>query len=85
MPKPDPMFRPDAQDKRSVIPIEAGDVDQWLAGTVAEAQNVKVEHKMFPGTTHEFFGMAAVVPSAKKAQALAGKQLRAAFATGRSS
>ena len=46
--------------------------------------NVKVEHKMFPGTTHEFFGMAAVVPSAKKAQALAGKQLRAAFATGRS-
>ena len=39
MPKPDPVFRPDAQDKRSVIPIEAGDVDQWLAGTVAEAQN----------------------------------------------
>ena len=40
MPKPDPMFRPDAQDKRSVIPIEAGDVDQWLAGTVAEAQQL---------------------------------------------
>jgi putative SOS response-associated peptidase YedK len=26
------------QDKRSVIPIEQGDVDQWLAGTVAQAQ-----------------------------------------------
>lgn len=25
------------QDKRSVIPIEQGDVDQWLAGTVSEA------------------------------------------------
>lgn len=26
------------QDKRSVIPIERGDVDQWLAGTVDEAK-----------------------------------------------
>lgn len=28
----------DQQDKRSVIPIEAGDVDAWLAGTMEEAQ-----------------------------------------------
>jgi putative SOS response-associated peptidase YedK len=28
------------QDKRSVIPIEQGDVDQWLAGTVSEAQEL---------------------------------------------
>ena len=40
---------------------------------------VKVEHKLYPGTTHEFFGMAAVVPSAKNAQALAGKRLGDAF------
>ena len=40
MHKPDPKFGPDAQDKRSVIPIEAGDIDQWLAGTVAEAQQL---------------------------------------------
>jgi putative SOS response-associated peptidase YedK len=40
MHKPDPKFGPDAQDKRSVIPIEAGDVDLWLAGTVAEAQQL---------------------------------------------
>ena len=40
MHKPDPKFGPDAQDKRSVIPIEASDVDQWLAGTVAEARQL---------------------------------------------
>lgn len=28
------------QDKRSVIPIERGDVEQWLAGTVAQAQTL---------------------------------------------
>jgi hypothetical protein len=28
----------DKQDKRSVIPIEFGDVDLWLAGTVEEAR-----------------------------------------------
>lgn len=37
MHKPDPKLPPNQQDKRSVIPIEAGDVDQWLAGTVEEA------------------------------------------------
>jgi putative SOS response-associated peptidase YedK len=40
MHKPDPKFAPDKQDKRSVIPIELGDVDQWLAGTVQEAQEL---------------------------------------------
>ena len=40
---------------------------------------VKVEHKVFPGTTHEFFGMAAVVRDAKDAQQLAGRRLKAAF------
>jgi putative SOS response-associated peptidase YedK len=37
MHKPDPKFGPDEQDKRSVIPIESGDVDQWLEGTVEQA------------------------------------------------
>ncbi len=37
MHKPDPKLPADLQDKRSVIPIELADVDQWLAGTVAEA------------------------------------------------
>ncbi|MDM0007907.1 SOS response-associated peptidase family protein [Variovorax sp. J22G73] len=30
----------DKQDKRSVIPIEFGDVDMWLAGTVQEAKTL---------------------------------------------
>jgi acetyl esterase/lipase len=49
-----------------------------LAGALKKA-GVKVEHKIYPGTTHEFFGMAAVVASAKDAQALAGKNLKQAF------
>lgn len=35
--KPDPKLPADQQDKRSVIPIETQDIDQWLAGTVTEA------------------------------------------------
>ena len=38
MHKPDPKLPADKQDKRSVIPIELGDVDLWLAGTVEEAK-----------------------------------------------
>jgi putative SOS response-associated peptidase YedK len=38
MHKPDPKLAPDKQDKRSVIPIEAGDFDQWLEGTVDQAR-----------------------------------------------
>ena len=38
MHKPDPKLPPDQQDKRSVVPIELGDVDRWLHGTIDEAQ-----------------------------------------------
>ncbi|MEJ8852178.1 hypothetical protein [Variovorax rhizosphaerae] len=34
MHKPDPKVGRDEQDKRSVVPIERGDVDQWLEGTM---------------------------------------------------
>ena len=37
MHKPDPKLPADQQDKRSVIPIEMHDMDQWLAGTTKEA------------------------------------------------
>ena len=37
MHKPDPKLAADKQDKRSVVPIEPEDVDQWLAGTMAQA------------------------------------------------
>ena len=53
--------------------------DAEMLETSLKKAGVKVEHKVYPGTTHEFFGMAAVVPSAKEAQALAGKRLREAF------
>ena len=37
MHKPDPKLGPDEQDKRSVVAIEAEDVDRWLFGTPEQA------------------------------------------------
>lgn len=44
-----------------------------------KAANVEMEYKLYDGVTHEFFGMATVVPQAKDAQALAAKKLKSAF------
>ena len=41
--------------------------------------NVESDYELFEGTTHEFFGMATVVPQAKAAQALAARKLKSAF------
>jgi hypothetical protein len=41
---------------------------------------VSVERRLYPGVTHEFFGMAPVVAKAAQAQQYAGARLRAAFA-----
>jgi acetyl esterase/lipase len=38
--------------------------------------NVPVTYKLYKGVTHEFFGMAGVIPEARQAQALASKELR---------
>ena len=38
MHKPDPKLPADAQDKRSVVPIEPEDVDTWLFGTLEQAR-----------------------------------------------
>ena len=43
------------------------------------AAGVKVNYKKFDGTTHEFFGMAAVVPQAKEAQSVAVSDLKSAL------
>ncbi|MDQ6723951.1 MAG: alpha/beta hydrolase [Thermoproteota archaeon] len=40
---------------------------------------VNVNYKNYDGVTHEFFGMAAIVPEAKEAQALAVEDLKNAF------
>ena len=37
MHRPDPKRPPNMQDKRSVVPIEAADVDAWLFAPVEEA------------------------------------------------
>ena len=46
-----------------------------LAASLKKA-GVKVTHKVYDGTTHEFFGMAAVVAKAKDAQKMAGAELK---------
>ena len=43
--------------------------------------DVNVNYKKYNGVTHEFFGMAAVVPEAMEAQAFAVKDLKNAFET----
>ena len=43
------------------------------------AAGVKVNYKLYNGTTHEFFGMAAVVPEAKEAQGVAVDDLKGAL------
>ena len=40
------------------------------------AAGVKTNYKLYNGTTHEFFGMAAVVPEAKEAQGVAASDLK---------
>ncbi len=40
MHRPDPKRPPNMQDKRSVVPIEVEDVDQWLFGTVEQASRL---------------------------------------------
>lgn len=40
MHKPNKTLPADRQDKRSVIPLEPDDYDQWLAGTVRDAQQL---------------------------------------------
>lgn len=44
-----------------------------------KAAGVDVSSRNYDGVTHEFFGMAAIVPQAKEAQAYAAGQLKKAF------
>jgi acetyl esterase/lipase len=53
--------------------------DSDLLEAALKKAGVKVDHKVYAGTTHGFFGMAAVVPEAKQAQELAGKRLKASL------
>lgn len=53
-----------------------------LADKLKEA-GVDVDYKLYEGVTHEFFGMATVVPDAKDAQGYAAGRLKNGFNTNR--
>lgn len=53
--------------------------DGLMLAAQMKAAGVTVNSKNYVGVTHEFFGMAAVVPEAKEAQAYAADQLKKAF------
>ncbi|MBA3597539.1 MAG: alpha/beta hydrolase [Methylibium sp.] len=53
--------------------------DGELLEDALEKAGVEVERKVYEGTTHEFFGMAAVVDDAEDAQEYAGERLRESF------
>lgn len=53
--------------------------DGIMLANKLSAAGVKVNSKNYEGVTHEFFGMAIIVPEAKQAQAYAAEQLKAAF------
>lgn len=40
MHKPDPALPPDQQDKRSVVVLEASEIEQWLYGSEADARSL---------------------------------------------
>lgn len=50
-----------------------------LLSDALSAAGVKVNYKLYKGVTHEFFGMAAVVPEAKEAQGVAASDIKSAF------
>ena len=50
-----------------------------------EAAGVKVNHEVYKGVVHEFFGMGLAVDRAKAAQNFAGEQLKKSFAADRKS
>jgi len=53
--------------------------DGMMLADKLKAAGVNVTSKNYDGVTHEFFGMATVVPQAKEAQAFAAGELKKAF------
>jgi len=59
--------------------IDPLNADGMMLADKLKAAGVTVDSKNYEGVTHEFFGMAAIVPEAKEAQAYAAEQLKKAF------
>lgn len=53
--------------------------DGTMIAAALKKAGVKVDRKLYDGTVHEFFGMAAVVNDAAEAQKYGGKALRSSF------
>lgn len=53
--------------------------DGALLAAALKKAGVKVEHKVYSGVTHEFFGMGAAVKKAKAAEAFGGSALLSSF------
>jgi acetyl esterase/lipase len=53
--------------------------DADLLSNALRNAGVSVEHKVYDGVTHDFFGMSAIVAKAKEAQAYAGRRLKASL------
>ena len=82
----DPRLKLTAANLRGLAPVtivnaevdvlrdDGAQLEQALRGA-----GVSVERRLYPGVTHEFFGMAPVVAKAAQAQQYAGARLRAAF------
>jgi acetyl esterase len=56
---------------------------ELLAGALKKA-GVEANRQVQEGVTHEFFGMAALLDDAKRAQDLASKELKQAFSSAKS-
>jgi len=59
--------------------IDPLNADGLMLADKLKAAGVTVDSKNYEGVTHEFFGMAAIVPEAKNAQGYAAEQLKKAF------
>ena len=58
---------------------EAGALRAGAPGVGTAAPGIRTEARLFPGTTHGFFGLGAAVPEAAAAEDYAAARLRAAF------
>ncbi len=82
----DPAVAPINADLRNLPPatIIAAQIDplqsdgEAYAAKLREAGN-KVQYRLYPGTTHEFFGMGAVVDKAKEAELYGAQSLADSF------
>ena len=81
-----PLYAPDAMFKGlPPATIVAAEIDPLQSEGQAYARKlmkngIPVKYRLYPGVTHEFFGMGAVVNKAKAANMFAANELKTAFA-----